>query len=254
MEVKNWWTAVADWNSMTGEQRKSIIVWLENYLGKDFARQLDIADNNKRLSLYKNPEDHIISWEMSELVEILACYDPIRISTNYVTKLDSQRKLYIGVDGTKYPTKERRDEADMKMKEIILELTDENGWKKLRAKRDEEEKNQSGAEYHINLMREDGEITLSILDSLEDAIEEAKDLTGSYLMGTVRMSLNEVCDEDKLDWTKKNVIEIPKSKLIESRLNDEFSILHKKVKDSPFAEKILNTTQNNEFIDFLKTV
>ena len=54
MELENWWTAVEDWDSMTGKQKKSIIVWLENYLGKDFARQLDIADNNKRLSLYKN--------------------------------------------------------------------------------------------------------------------------------------------------------------------------------------------------------
>jgi hypothetical protein len=254
MEVKNWWTAVEDWDSMTGKQKKSIIVWLENYLGKDFAKQLDIADNNKRLSLYKNPEDHIDVSEMSELIEILACYDPIRIRTHYVTKVDAQRKLYIGVDGAKYPTKEKRDEADMKMKEIILELTDEKGWKKLRAKKDEEEKNQSGAEYHINLVRENGEVMLSILDSLEDAIEEAKNLTGSYLMGTVRMSLDEVCDEDKLDWTKENVIEIPKAKLIESRLNDEFSILYKTVKDSPLAEKILKTTQNNEFIDFLRTV
>ena len=258
--VKDWWTAAGYWDRLTDEQKKSIVVWLEGYLGKDFAKQLGIARGiGKRLSSYKDFSNRIDVSEMNELVEVLACYDPIEFHTFYVVKADCAKRAYIGMDGANYPTQEARDEADRKLTEILRELDlggcHEDGVKKLRKKRDKEEMGRSGFEYHVNFLTSDGnEHTMDILDTAEDAIEKAKYHTVLRLKGLVRMDMDEVCDEDKLDWTKRNVIEIPKAKLIESRLDDEFSILCKTVKDSPFAEKILDTAQNDEFIDFLKTI
>ncbi len=253
---KFWWNAAGGWEEMTNAEKRKIFRWLEEYLGKDFAVQLGVARNIKnRLSSYRNYANRINCCDMQELVEILACYDPIRIHAFYVVKSDYSRRAYIGMDGAKYPTKEASDWADEKMIPILRELTgDDSGWKKLRKKRDEEEKNQPSTEYRINFMTEEGEQTMIAVDSLEEAIEKVKNYTGMRLMGTIEMSLDEACNADSLDWTKKNIIEIPKAKLIRSRLENEFSILYKTVKDSPFAEKILNTAQNNDFIEFLKTV
>ena len=239
----------ADWNDFDNGQKKKTVLWCEEWLSPYFGEECKWCNQFERPPVKKGvkfstlddfTEDSIRFYAnrmMQTIVWVLSCRNPIKFKALHVNKIPMRQPCYIGIDCKVYHSRGDADRADRSFKERFGALISGIGLETLEKARDS--RNVS-CEYQVVPRNE-------IYCSEEEAANRARDLTQVYFRGDFGgMDIRKFCDFDSFDWTRENVVEVPKSVRTADLVYD--------FKDTSYFDRLRNPEQDDEFLEFLASL
>ena len=261
IDRNEWWSA-ADWGKFDNEQRRKTILWCEEHLGKHFSTDCDLQEyglrvgRNRYLSKLGDFSSSNLGFHterlMQTLVCILGCWNPIWFRLARIEVMPLEGQWFPSINGRVYKTWQECAEADKSFREMFPALCGMIGDERLQEMR--KQVALSGmATYKVHLPLKQLSTSQSGVETYNDentALRRARQMSNMHFRmlfgGGADAELSNYCDLSNVDYTKENCIGVPKIKQIK-RIWGGFQC-------SSYFKRISNPEQDDEFIDFLRTL
>ena len=266
-------TIIKSWDELDDKQRKKVIVWFEEHLDELFGEKLCYGNEynkppvpkGKRLSTKRKFEWNGFEFStfnsmLKELYYIMKLDGVVRYDIPFIEKIETRQPVFLGLDP--YYICHSQEDMEKKDNEMLnsslwksgfdtlfrIGVTKEQLLQSANKNRDKEWEDKR-YEYVISL-EVDGKKSMSNNGYLK--FEHALEVIRPRMI--VRIPSRKYQDMIKSkdwDWSKQGLIEVPKIEIAEEIASSNYL---RYIKDTSLYDKVVNNVQNDEFIEFAKSL